>query len=274
MSLNIANIDLVAEKNELDAFLTKCLEIEVREDPPAVAAEIPPDIPPGIPPDQPKEAEALPVDPGELRGAPLETEPILEPEPLDKAAPFFEEAPSDQKQPPADETTEPLFAKTPAEGATVVEIEKDSAGKPDVIDIPLRPEMQAAARHTDELAQAQAKEDEITMERPQAAEPITNLDIKPELPRAELRSPYLAKSGAAASYAPESEKKKKSLFIFLSIFIAILIGAAVYFFVIPEMGSRSPEIISGKPNVDSSSQEQGRANTDQIHKKINRDGKQ
>ena len=208
MSLNFANIDLVAEKNELDAFLTKCLEIEVREDSPAVPPEIPPEIPRGIPPDQPKEVEALPLDSGALRGAPLETEPVLQPEPLDDAAPFFEEAPSTQKQPRADETSEPLFEKTPVDSAPVVEIEKDSAVKPDVIDIPSWPEMQAAASHTDEFARKQSKEDEIAIERPQAAEPWTNLDIKPNLPPAELRSPYLAKRWSSCFLCAGRREKK------------------------------------------------------------------
>jgi len=297
MSLSRANIDLISEKGELDAFLSKCLEMQAREDAPKLS---------------PQPQEDVMKYSGVIEGA---AEPVVNTEPVEIAGPVAEEVPSVQAEDgkPAESLTEKA---APVESTPAVEffqypevkpdIHTEEISRPEKEAKPLQPEVEVLHKHfglEDEVEnKLKIPADEVVAETPQAVAPVTNPDTKPDLSQArldpktelpaELRSPYLegksplrkpSKNAGAMAYAQESEKKKKRLFVAVGIFVAFLIGVALYFYMFPNVGNRPAEIISGKPNVTTSSQEQGPKAADskadsnpeegkQIHKKITRGG--
>lgn len=305
MSLSRANIDLISEKRELDAFLSKCLEMQVREDAPNLSP-------------QPLEDIRM-KDPGVIEGA---AEHVFNPEPVEIVETVAEEVPSVQADAGDGKPAESLTEKAaPVESTPAVEffqypevkpdIHTEEISRPEKEAEPLQPEIEVLQKQfglEGELEnRLKTPADEVVAETPQAVAPVTNPDTKPDLSQAspdpktelpaELRSPYLegknslrkpSKNAGAMAYAQESEKKKKRLLVAVGIFVAFLIGVAVYFYISPNSGNRSAEIISGKPNVTTGSQEQGRAKADeskadtnadsnpeegrQIHKKIIRGG--
>lgn len=238
MSLSNANIDLMAEKTELDAFLSKCLEIEVREEAPQLSP-------------QPQEPE------------PVQVEPVLKPEPAEIPEPAAGEVPSAQAAAPVESKPEVEISEY---FKPEIRTEEIKPVVPEVTAEALQPDAEAA--RTDFSPGDPPKPVDFT-EQPQAAPVATAQAVpetspepeqaKPEALReipAELRSPYLDKSSlrkpsknvGAMSYAREKEKNNKRLFIVVGIFVAFLIGVAIYLYMFP-IGNRSTEIISGKPSV-------------------------
>ncbi len=111
MSLSRADIDLMAEKRELDAFLSKCLEIEVREDAPRLSSQ-----------------ESITEPSGSIAGerfdSPIPPEPVVKLESAEIPGPLAGEIPSVQAGDfvPAESLVE--RAAAPLESAPVEEIAK------------------------------------------------------------------------------------------------------------------------------------------------------
>jgi len=298
MSLNSANIDLVAEKRELDAFLSKCLEIEIRADAPVLA---------------PQPQESVRLDPGPFEGErPIPEEPDLNPEPEEIPSPVAEEvspmqASAGKEEIPAgkgaamESMPEAESPACPQDSADIRAEEIKPISIPEVKAEALQPEPEFPRTQVGPGAEADEKSlkpaDKEIPEPPQATLPLEKPDIDfdvPEMPQAripaEMRSPYLqdksslrkpSKNAGAMAYSRESGKKKKRLLVAVGIFIAFLIGVAVYLYMFP-MENSTTEIISGKPGVSKNIQEPLKADdpkTDskpeeskQIHKKITRGG--
>lgn len=296
MNWSTENINLAAEKIELDAFLTQCLEMQVRED----LAERPPrrDV----------AAEAVSGDnAGEASGGSgnsgLRVDPAVEPEAAAAAEPVLAEAPSVQPGP----------AESPAEGreegAPEIRVEAEAeTEKPAPAFRGFEPQKTEAAEKASDLPEHDFEfhmnqpdpvpppeivspkthfgpEDRIVMESPPSAPPdvktSAQTDFQPKTEakpavfqdRSSLRRP--SKNAAAIVYAREQKRRKKRLFTAVGIFIAFLLGVAVFLYVYPAVGFRSleTEIVTGssQEQVQSGPADAVKEVGRKIHKKITRD---
>ncbi|MEN6464949.1 MAG: hypothetical protein ABFD62_07195 [Syntrophaceae bacterium] len=297
MSLNSANIDLVSEKIELDAFLSRCLELKAaqRGETPAEPAQTKRDT-----------VEVLTEDAGEVGEGRVGPEPVFPrvftPEPVERVEPLgpveivepvrlaFEETPPVQTQaeePPGESAAEAeTEAAAPAVEDSPAVVPERAAGKEQEFDIVIEREAEAAPQFDITIPQAHfgpddqlddnqltAPANEIVAEQPIAVPPETKTDarqdiVKGQQPKAEinteiqdrssLRKP--SKNAAAIAYARKKERRKKRLLIALYMIIAFVLGVEAFLYIFPNAGYRTADMVGRQLNFLSSGQETKKIN--------------
>jgi hypothetical protein len=309
MSWNSANIDLIAERNDLDAFLAKCLELR-----PADTGDGPrEDVPEEARPQDVADGEAAAEHAGETACVSVETVQSLNEETAGVDRPAVEEAPvvpADPAEVP-EEKTHAAEAAEPAVASPAVEKEDVSEEAPEAweqkFETPVRDEPDAdpqpetaipAAdlRADEEFGQQQPRwaGEEIAIEKPEqpaphdtvtavwqdaeaAPEPATEtVDRIVPQDKSALRKP--SRNVAAIAYKKKKEKKTKFFLIALYIIIAVVLGVEAFLYLFPTTGYRTADMVGRRMNIISTSgdakniKDAGTEGRQQVNKRINQDG--
>lgn len=303
MSWSSANIDLIAERNELDAFLSRCLELQ----PAGVDTE-------------PREVTAGPIaaEPaGDAARGNLEAVPAVpavndEPAEMAAAAGHADEKAADVTADAVEVPEEKTFAaetEAPAVAAPAVEKADAPEQAPEVreqkfeaagqVSEPApQPETAIPAagfRAGDEPDQREPRwaDDEFTVQTPPQAVPAeTGMDARQDAapaPKAEMVEPVVqqdksalrkpSKNAAAIAYKKKKEKKTKYVLIALYVVIALALAAEAFLYIFPNAGYRAADVIGRQLNFISGSQDvknAGNVRTGEgrqpVNKRINQDG--